>query len=262
MSSVVGELRSAANAKNWELVKSCVEKCIVLVENQHFYSGAVEEVNRAENFYFGWKIKTVLKQSLLHGRIRLGSTGDLLVDSVERKRLQADIESLEDMETSDSEAISILREANFILHLRTALLSDDWESFTTLLDENGKTEQIACQEELETAYLILHDLQLVNQIEKALDVLQEDDTLLEPAYRSAKNDHKGGTSDKARLYVEMTGFIISIRSLAQEGRWGDLQNALLSKPMSTVHVKMHSMIDKEFTRISTLSINRQMKEQR
>ena len=257
-SSVVGELRSAANAKNWELVKSCVEKCIVLVENQHFYSGAVEEVNRAENFYFGWKIKTVLKQSLLHGRIRLGSTGDLLVDSVERKRLQADIESLEDMETSDSEAISILREANFILHLRTALLSDDWESFTTLLDENGKTEQIACQEELETAYLILHDLQLVNQIEKALDVLQEDDTLLEPAYRSAKNDHKGGTSDKARLYVEMTGFIISIRSLAQEGRWGDLQNALLSKPMSTVHVKMHSMIDKEFTRISTLSINRQI----
>ena len=256
--SVINELRTAANSENWEVVKGCVDRCIVLVEHQYFYPAAVEEVNRAENYYFGWKIVNVLDKSIKIGTMRLDSGGNILRDAIETTQLAQDIKNLEDMDTTNAVAIDLFEGAKYLLELRETVLNNHWTEFERVLSRDTDFKAEIITSEVRVALLLLHDVQIINDITLALGGLPGDDTKLEPAFRNAKVVHGGGTSEEAQAIVQMTEYVLSIRSLQHGNRWDDLERSLEERPTYPPHISIPPTFETEIFRISTISINHQV----
>eukprot|EP00945_MAST-04E_sp_MAST-4E-sp1_P007366 g7366.t1 len=226
-------LRQCINRDMWEAVKVDVNStdAATLVPKT--------VLTEAENYYFGWKIVNVLDKSIKIGTMRLDSGGNILRDAIETTQLAQDIKNLEDMDTTNAVAIDLFEGAKYLLELRETVLNNHWTEFERVLSRDTDFKAEIITSEVRVALLLLHDVQIINDITLALGGLPGDDTKLEPAFRNAKVVHGGGTSEEAKAIVQMTEYVLSIplgNALEEGGAAGDLDSFDIS-PITTENIE-------------------------
>ena len=137
-------------------------------------------------------------------------------------------------------------------------MNNHWTEFERVLSRDTDFKAEIITSEVRVALLLLHDVQIINDITLALGGLPGDDTKLEPAFRNAKVVHGGGTSEEAQAIVQMTEYVLSIRSLQHGNRWDDLERSLEERPTYPPHISIPPTFETEIFRISTISINHQV----
>jgi hypothetical protein len=254
---IVYNMRSAGLLSRWEAVKMNVDKCIHLVEQNLFFKTAADEVNRAEDYYFGWKIVSVLNVAISTGSIRLDANRNCFREGVEYRQIENALDTLQDMKTSNARANDMLRGAISLYQIRNAIKNDDLETLDVIIQELKEIKEPTIVNELDIAKKIANDYNINLKLNNALIDIDhvEDEKSFQIALRKIKVSHGSGTSAATVGLVAFCEYIVLLKERLLGERWEELADALSNPPLDESATELHVVVESEIQRITEISLN-------
>ena len=254
---IVCNMRSAGLLSKWEQVKLEVDKCIKLVETKKFYKTAADEVNRAEDYYFGWKILTNLTLATSTGSIRLDVNGNCVREGIEYIHLEAALDELQDMQTSSDRANDLLKGSLGLYQVRNAIKNNDLDNLETAISEMKDVEDPSLKNEFVSAKKILEDHKINLELNAALDNKHHvyDSTRFELVLRKVKSLYGSGTSVETIQFMAFCEYVVSLQQKLLNERWEELAEILSNPPELDSTVRMHEAVNLEVQRIHIINLN-------
>ena len=241
--NIVCNLRSAGLFSKWEQVKLEVDKCIKLVETKRFFKTAADEVNRAEDYYFGWKILTTLTMATSSGSIRLDVNGNCVREGIEYIHLESALDELQDMQTSNDRANDILKGSLGLYQVRNAIKNNDLDNLGTVISEMKDVKDSSIKNEYLSAKKILEDHKINIELNAALDNKHHmnDSTRFELVLRKVKSLYGSGTSAGTIQFMAFCEYVVSLQQKLLNERWEELAEILSNPPELDSTLYMHEL---------------------